>query len=372
MSPIDIQSSIRPLAQGTVLLRPEYWRLITRVNCAILYEIIDPYLDANAEKPRQTRHFQPREAAVILSSARRAARFAYGRAKVVSNMWSHPLNRGGKVQAVRDYVVWNAARYSMDARHIVRLPEGLEIIVGRKEKYGTAVYVHSLPDFDEMLFLAHLLQRDELFADVGANGGMYSVWVSGTAGAKSVAMEPVPSTYATLCQNVRLNNLESLVEPKQVAAGSISGDVLMSSGDGSMNHIVQGNVAGAIRTPVARLDDILGGKIPTAMKVDVEGFELQALRGAIGMLRDAKLKAIVLELQDWALARYGASEREVTSLLEDHGFRAHAYDPFTRRLSPLARHRGVNVIFVRDDAGDTARRLSSSRKVQLVSIPGGV
>jgi FkbM family methyltransferase len=275
---------------------------------------------------------------------------------------------------LRDYVLWNAVRFSLDARHVVRMPEGIEIILGQRENYGTGVYIHSLADFSEMLFLAHLMQPTDLFADVGANVGMYSAWVAGVTGAKAVAMEPVLGTFETLRKNVRLNDLEDLIEPLRTAVGDASGEVLMTTGEGGLDHVLQdGSTADAIRTPVGRLDDILGGRCPTAMKMDVEGFELRALRGGAGALANTGLKAIVIELQDLTLTRYGTSEREVRSFLEGYGFRSHSYDPFSRTLSPsTGLHTGLNDIFVRAGDAEEPRRLAAGRKVRLPGYPDGV
>ena len=78
-------------------------------------------------------------------------------------------------KAIRDYLVWNSARFWMDAKHLVSLIDTIDIIPGKKENYGSAVYAHGVSDFSQMLFLAHLLRTDDLFLDVGANAGMYSV-----------------------------------------------------------------------------------------------------------------------------------------------------------------------------------------------------
>jgi FkbM family methyltransferase len=311
------------------------------------------------------------------SLAIRAKTFARERSKVISDVWNHPLNRGGKILALRDYVLWNAVRFSMDSRHVVRLPKGMEIIVGPSENYGSAVYVHSLPDFGEMLLLCHLLRAGDTFVDVGANVGLYSIWVSGATGARTLAMEPVPSTFELLRKNIRLNDLDALIEPLRIAVGEHSAEVLMTSQYGGMNRVLQGSgmadVAGALRTSLAPLDDILDGRCPVAMKIDVEGFELQVLRGAASTLRDSGLKAIVIEMQEPTLNRYATSEFEVRSVLEECGFSAVVYDPFERSLSPApAARRSFNEIFVR--TGDTAiaERLASSGKVALRGYPAGI
>jgi len=77
----------------------------------------------------------------------------------------HPLNRGSKALALRDYFLWNAVRFSMDARHAVTLPGGAEIILGRKENYGSAVYTHFLADYREML-IKDFREIPDLFFDI--------------------------------------------------------------------------------------------------------------------------------------------------------------------------------------------------------------
>jgi FkbM family methyltransferase len=262
-------------------------------------------------------------------------------------------------------------RFSIDAGHIVSLPEGAEIIT-RKENYSTGIYVHSVPDFAEMFFLAHLLRPGDLFVDVGANIGMYSIWVSHATGASTLALDPVPGTFETLRKNIRLNDLEALIESLRTAVGDVAGDVLMTSNKGGLDHIVQKQVEGAIQVPVARIDDLLIGRCPFAMKIDVEGFELQALRGAAATLRDRRLKAIIIELADWILTRYGTSAQEVRSLLESRGFHLYNYDPFNRTLAPIIAHRGLNAIFIRENDDEISRRLSSGRKIPVSGYPSGI
>ena len=235
-----------------------------------------------------------------------------GRLNVLSDVWSHPLNRGSKSRAVLDYAAWNAARFSIDARYVLTMPCGLELIVGRNENFATTVYVHELPDFEEMLFLAHLLRSDDLFVDVGANVGMYSLWASGSTGARSISFEPVPVTFATLRQNIAINALGDKIEARQSAVSNQSGELLMTATKGGMNHLVEGRAApNEVSVPSARLDDLIAGRKPVAMKIDVEGFEMHVLEGAKKTLAAPSLRAIVIELQDSTLRNFGASKREI-------------------------------------------------------------
>jgi predicted RNA methylase len=65
-----------------------------------------------------------------------------------------------------------------------------------------------LHDFHEMALLLHFLRPCDVFVDIGANVGAYSVLASGVVGAKTFAFEPVPQTFACLRDNVRMNDLQ--------------------------------------------------------------------------------------------------------------------------------------------------------------------
>jgi FkbM family methyltransferase len=299
--------------------------------------------------------------------AKRVKGLVYGRYAVLSQVWNHPFNRGSRLRAVRDYFLWNAVRYSMDARHVLKLPGELEIILGKKENYGSAVYAHGLSDHSELLFLAHLMRPGDLFADIGANVGMYSVWVAGITGANAVSFEPVPVTFKALSQNIRLNDLAHLIEAHQVAAGAEAGIVRMTCDVGGLDHVVQGRPPDStVEVPVVRVDDLLDGRAPYAMKIDVEGFELRALQGAVKTLQRPDVKAIVIELQDWTLRKFGTSEAECREFLTSFGFLPHAYDPFARELTKVAAGatKGLNEIFVRPDSG-IEQRLAAAKAVPM-------
>jgi len=59
-----------------------------------------------------------------------------------------------------------------------------------------------------------------LICDVGANVGAYTILASAVSGARSVAFEPVSSTYAWLLQNIRLNGVADKVVARHEAVGA--------------------------------------------------------------------------------------------------------------------------------------------------------
>ena len=74
---------------------------------------------------------------------------------------------------------------------------------------GAAHYITPrLCEFEEMAFVMHFLRPGELFVDVGANVGAFTVLAAGVAGAAVRAFEPNPGTFEMLERNVRLNGLQ--------------------------------------------------------------------------------------------------------------------------------------------------------------------
>ena len=52
-----------------------------------------------------------------------------------------------------------------------------------------------LHEFEDMMFLLHLLRPGDIFVDAGANIGSYTVLASAVVGAKSISFEPVPPLF---------------------------------------------------------------------------------------------------------------------------------------------------------------------------------
>lgn len=81
--------------------------------------------------------------------------------------------------------------------------------------------------------------------------------------------------------------------------------------------------------------------MPSVMKMDVEGYELETLAGAAELLSRPELKAIIIE----------NTNTDVVSVLTRHGFERWFYDPVLRQLSTIeAEHKSNNGIFIRDAA----------------------
>ena len=214
-----------------------------------------------------------------------------------------------------------------------------------------------------MMLTVHLLRGEDLFFDIGANVGSYTVLASGVAGARTWAFEPDPQTCRDFARNVAVNGLDPKVVLHQVALGAEDGEILFTSGDGAMNRVASAGDPHVQRVQQRRLDSMVGEEGPTFMKLDVEGYEEQVMQGALQTLRKPSLKLIALEGTNDAILR----------VLADNGFERGFYDPFTRVIqrqpNKLAYDNGQwtpsNEFFVRDWPF-VERRLAEARPIAIL------
>lgn len=228
---------------------------------------------------------------------------------------------------------------------------GAGFFARRSEKGITGNIYSGLHEFPDMGFLLHVLRREDLFVDVGANVGSYTILACGAVGARGVAIEPVPSTFQRLCENVGLNHAEGRVQCLNIGVGRQSETMKFTSRLDAINHAVAENepAGDTVDVQVRRLDSVLDGMNPVLIKIDVEGFETPVLEGAAAVLKRESLHAIIMELNGSG-SRYGYNEDRILELMRQSGFASCAYDPLHRSLTDLngKNANSGNTIFVRD------------------------
>jgi FkbM family methyltransferase len=228
---------------------------------------------------------------------------------------------------------------------------------------ATGNYYCGLHEVDEMGFTLHFLREGDLFVDVGANIGSYTILSAGAVGARVIAVEPIPSTFRFLEENVLLNGLTDLVKCRRVGIADRVGTMKFSSESDTMNRILEEDEKDSIDVPVETIDSMLEGQCPKLMKIDVEGYEYQVLMGAIETLRNDKLEAIIMETNGLS-QKHGHTPEDLRKLLSDFGFTACVYNAISREITPGIR--GNNSIFVRDLQW-TQTHLQNAKRFQLVN-----
>lgn len=263
----------------------------------------------------------------------------------------HPVNAGQARAALSRLVRWQVTSRLAPGPVLVDWVEGARFLARRGETGLTGNIYTGLHEFPDMAYVLHVLRPDDLFVDVGANAGSYTLLACAARGARGIAFEPVPRTYQRLLDNLRLNQLGERVAALNMGAGNEDGELAFTAGEDTMNHALAAGetAAAAVTVPVMRLDTALRSMAPALLKIDVEGFEQPVLEGARATLADPALHSVIMELNGSG-ARYGFDEAHLLQLMLDAGFGTYAYDPATRQLANLGgRNRAEgNTLFVRD------------------------
>ena len=209
-------------------------------------------------------------------------------------------------------------------RGIPRVVNGVPLrVVPAVRALFTSDYDRPLADF----LRSRVRVGDEVW-NVGANVGIWTLqmatWVGPTG--KVVAFEPNPATVAVLRNNVRLNGLAGRVEIVQSAVGEDEGQVQFFAADtDGMSRAGKANPGLSKTTtfmvPVTTLDRVADsrGTMPSWIVMDIEGWELHALRGAHHVLSRSRL---VVEMHPSAWPWSGHSRSDFEHLLSAWRLRA--------------------------------------------------
>lgn len=185
--------------------------------------------------------------------------------------------------------------------------------------------------------------------DLGANVGTYSVLAAYCAKASVIAVEPAPKTVNRLYQNLYLNGIADQVRVVPRCASSAAGPLQFSASQDTINHVAtdRDSEEGKIWVEATTIDQVCASAVPLLIKIDIEGYELPALRGGTRTINDPGLKIIIIEVNASG-RRYGFEMRDVDELLSNAGFAMYSYDPEKRSLELDARQSGENRLYVRD------------------------
>lgn len=163
--------------------------------------------------------------------------------------------------------------------------------------------------------LVSLLKPDAVFFDIGAHEGLFTIDVKRHFPTAAVhAFEPIPAALET---NLALNGLFD-VTVHRAAVGDKTGSITMSAGQRSSNFVA--NIDGGA-TEIVTIDG-LALPAPTAIKLDIEGFELHAMRGARNTIQRAR-PIIITEINECFL-RYHPTYSPLQAFMTDIGYQCYS------------------------------------------------
>lgn len=187
------------------------------------------------------------------------------------------------------------------------------------------------------------LKPGDMFVDLGTNEGYFTVIASQLVGNKGkvIAIEPQSRLQPIIKKNLNLNNCDNvtilqaiILDTPKVASMYISTD--MNTGSTSLVKtsrfsLPQEEVQGLTLTEVFQQQGITTCNL---LKVDIEGYEYEAILGSRELFTSHRVKAIALELHPEHLAKRGRSEKEIIDFLSSCGYSLSSSCSNTVFLSP--------------------------------------
>jgi FkbM family methyltransferase len=171
---------------------------------------------------------------------------------------------------------------------------------------------------------------DDLFIDIGANIGLYSLYAAFSRGVQVIAFEPESLNYALLNRNIFLNRIDSKIKAyslalsNELAFNAIHLSLFME-GASCHNFKEKLNFKHEPLSPEfsqgcfsMSLDDLIEKQlipVPQHIKIDVDGIEHKILEGAKQPLKNSAVQSVLVELNTHLV-----SHRQIIELMKENGF----------------------------------------------------
>jgi FkbM family methyltransferase len=226
--------------------------------------------------------------------------------------------------------LWNVVRtpYTRALRILAR-DQGISVrLAGSSIKIDPSFAAQNWESIETECYrtFAAELRRGDIVYDVGAHIGTYSVLAAQLIGSSGrlVAYEPMEGTRSFLKLHLRLNGAHESVIVRPFCCGSECREALFYHGPdavGGDSSLVPMQGFEHTRVRVVTLDSEVAelGLVPSVLKIDVEGWEWEVLKGATNTL-DRYGPCLLVSLHPKALAQLGASPNTVLAWLETRGY----------------------------------------------------
>jgi FkbM family methyltransferase len=228
----------------------------------------------------------------------------------LQSVWTHPGNSGRRARQTALYM-WVRTMNHL-GRDVVVPAGGHSRLMARHDASSAAAVVRSpVADWRDLQAWKQLLKPGDLFIDIGAHLGVYTIWAI-EQGAEVVAFEPHPLTAEMLRQNLELNGYHAQVH--EVALAHEPGRMRLAGADLARQAL---SANGEIEIDVRTLDEFATSA--AGVKIDVEGAERLVLEGATALL-DRGRPVLQLEWNKRSVDTLGEDRAPVAALLAGKGY----------------------------------------------------
>jgi len=221
------------------------------------------------------------------------------------------------------------------------LPSGLKLWIDLGDSGVSLGCLSGMYEGDETAFILNTVKEGDTFVDIGANIGWFAVQAAHNVGPKGrvIAIEPRAQTGSYLARSLQANGFSDSTEVHHCAVGTEAGRFSIGWDNSA------GNPGGTWSLPtkeiqqefrdvgfrvedveVKTLDSIVADRKVDVIKIDIEGAEGLALRGASKTL--AQSRPIILSEMNFSLLPKisGFSAGDYVRWMAEQGYRCHALE----------------------------------------------
>ena len=194
-------------------------------------------------------------------------------------------------------------------------------------------------DWEEFLLISRYIRPDDEVFDIGANMGLYSVWMSKFISSGRIhSFEPDTANFKRLQKSIVLNNLQHLVIANNIALSDLDGQLGFTTGLDIENHIIDQPDSNTEMVESQRIDSYMKFKNIqniAYVKIDVEGFEYSVLKGANTNLLNKNIDIIQLEINS-SIRNSGKTIHDLLELIDHYYYTLCRYDVDANELIKTA------------------------------------
>lgn len=179
-----------------------------------------------------------------------------------------------------------------------------------------------IPEREVLSLMFNVLRPGDVAFDVGANVGMFSLFMTQLVapGGKILAFEPSRINYEKLKANMKLNNADVWIHPWALSdkKEEVAFYEAEDTGQSALRPLVLGQEV-SYQVTATCLDTFFLDYMPKLIKLDCEGAELAILQGGEKML-ERGVPFVVCEIADQNLQRFGTDQFELRSYMHGIGY----------------------------------------------------
>lgn len=208
---------------------------------------------------------------------------------------------------------------------IIQTLHGVKLLIDPAKDKGVELALYQTGTYEKgtIQLLGDFLKQGSVFMDIGANIGLMSTIASKIVGEKGrvYAVEANPKTIEVLRHNCAINQCEN-IEILPIALASEKGSAILyenwNVNRGGASLISQGDEHG-ITVSKERLDDLFSPDSPVHLvKIDVEGFELEVLKGGVDWFKTQQ-PVFIIEVSTQRSNQEGATPESIMSFVAELG-----------------------------------------------------